>query len=407
MHPHLFNIPILNFPISTYGFFVLIGVAGGVYIAVRRARRLKANPDVMLSAGFVAVMAGLFGGRLFYVLHYWETHFANLDHPIATAFNFTTGGTEVYGGMIAAVIALLIYLAVKRVSARLYMDILAPSFMWGQAFGRVGCFLFGCCFGGLCLQDDGQKSIAWGVEFPFGSPAHVHHWEQRCVTVPAELIYIPPAAEASLVSRTLLASTPQERQGPARQYEEARREYEAALARGADRKEIDSLKRKLNAMERLKIVRNKISEPLNQAMEFPSREEAWRDMTPSELQRLATKCHALPIHPVQLYASLNGLLLFFVLSEVLKRRKRHGMVLAVLLLTYPWTRILQEVIRSDNPHDAFGVTAATAISLGIVLVGIIYVIVLRRLPLRSPLAVPYVPPAKPDENEDREAGGTE
>ena len=97
------------------------------------------------------------------------------------------GGLEVYGGFITVVVAVLVYLWAWRHSIRWYLDIVAPSAALGMAIGRIGCFLNGCCFGGVC-------DLPWAVRFPYGSPAQYEQWLDRDpgAGLPQELLVFSP-----------------------------------------------------------------------------------------------------------------------------------------------------------------------------------------------------------------------
>jgi phosphatidylglycerol:prolipoprotein diacylglycerol transferase len=314
MWPTLFEIPFLNMPIRGYGLMLMIGFLGGTWWATRRALRVKANPDLVVNLGFIALLASVVGARLFYVIHYWDDHFAG--RSLWAIVNITQGGLEFYGGFIGALVGVLVYLWYVGVSLRLYLDITAPSLAFGLAVTRIGCFLNGCCWGGPCPAE-----MPWAVQFPYMSPAFTREWTERQVALPAELIWVSP--------RGTLASPidPSDRKGGS-----------PVLA--------------------------------SQAYQFRS----------------------LHLHPAQLYAAINAGLLALVMNAWFYRRKRHGTVFAIFLFAYPFMRIIEETIRVDNPHDTAGLTISQFVSLLIFTVGAIYLIIISRLPVRSPKAVPWVPP---------------
>ena len=101
---------------------------------------------------------------------------------------------------------------------------------------------------------------------------------------------------------------------------------------------------------------------------------------------------SLRVHPAQLYSSMDGLLLAILLSTIFYRRKRHGVVFGWVLLLYPLCRVVEEIIRIDNPHDTAGLTISQFVSLALLTCGVLWLVAMYRLPIRSPLAVPYVPP---------------
>ncbi len=395
MYPELFRLPIVGYPIKSYGFMLMLGFLTAIWFAMRRAERVKGDPDLILNLGFVALICGVVGARVFYVAHYWKTQFAPQSNPWLAAINITAGGLEYYGGLLCAIAGASLYLALKRASWRMYMDIVAPSVMLGLAFGRMGCFLNGCCWGGLCVDAQNRPTLPWAVEFPFGSPAYVRQWEERRVITPAELLYTPQIlpGKSMPLPRDLLSLTPEERFGPIRRLEDLEQQLEDAKAAGAKRADLERLQSRINAAKKLVQTMNTEFDALNHALQYPSRTDPSRAMTYSELQDLAAAHKSLAVHPAQVYGIINALLLSLVLSLVFYRRQRHGIVMGLLLVLYPISRIILEVIRTDNPHDSFGVTISQAVSFGVIALGILFLVILYRyLPLRSPRAVPFVPP---------------
>ncbi len=116
------------------------------------------------------------------------------------------------------------------------------------------------------------------------------------------------------------------------------------------------------------------------------------DLSPEQLAQLARHNRSKPVHPAQLYATINGLLLCWVLSTLLYYRKRHGIVVGWFLILYSGSRILLELIRQDNPLDVGGLTISQALSLGTMGVGVVWLWLMQKMPLTSPKAVPFVPP---------------
>jgi len=359
---------------------LMIGFLGGTWWAARRAARVKGDPDFVVNLGFLALIASVIGARIFYVVHYWDKHFAGKD--VWTVINVSAGGLEYYGGLLGALIACIAYTRLRGCSIRLYMDIVAPSLMFGMGIARIGCFLNGCCWGGPCSTE-----MPWGVRFPYASPAFHRQWEERRVTVPAELIYVNSTGIPYPIPRDLLVMTPEERDSARLAFEEADAALKAAKAARADAKTLDKLRNKREAAEKRRQTVEAAMVPFtNQTTRF--------NLTPSELEQLARapQNRSKPVHPAQLYASIDGLLLAWLLSVFFYRRKRHGMVFALLLLLYPLVRVIEEVIRIDNPHDTAGLTVSQFVSVMLFATGLVFTYVLHRLPLRSPRAVPYVPP---------------
>jgi len=387
MHPELFTVPVLGLTVKTYGFCLMVGFLSAVWLAMRRAERVKANPDTVLDLSFLALIFGVGGARAFYVIHYWQGRFATAQNKLLAIIDITEGGLEFLGGLLGATLAVLIYAYLTKRSIRLYLDIMAPSAMWGLAVGRLGCFFNGCCFGGMCVAaSTGEPLQPWAVQFPFASPAHYRQWEEREVAVPAELIYTNKhVLQPFLIPGTQLAMSVERRERPNRMYEDAAEAYEKAYAEAPGSEETAELKKAMEAAEQSKRKHERKIAALRAAQTYSSRREPNRRTSVSELEQLASTHRSRPVHPTQLYSSINALLLSCVLVGLLYVRKRHGLVIVSLFLLYPIPRTLLEMIRVDNPHDVGDLTISQFVSLIMFIVGLGALVVLYKwLPERSP-----------------------
>jgi phosphatidylglycerol:prolipoprotein diacylglycerol transferase len=140
-----------------YGAMLCLGFLLAIGVASRRARRLGQSPDVIYNAALFCFFGGLVGARLFYVIQYGE-HFRGL----LDLLRIWEGGLTFYGGFLLAVVATVGYLKLARLPVLYWLDVLAPSVALGEAFGRLGCFLNGCCYGDTC-------PAGWGFAWPAGS----------------------------------------------------------------------------------------------------------------------------------------------------------------------------------------------------------------------------------------------
>jgi phosphatidylglycerol---prolipoprotein diacylglyceryl transferase len=183
--PLPFEVPLVGkeLVIHAFGLMLVIGFLCAMELARSLARRSGLNPEVFSNAALIGLFAGILGARLSHVFENWDdytradrTFFQNL----AAAANITSGGLTYYGGFLLAFPACLLYGWMKRVPLRLGMDIVAPCLMIGLAFGRIGCFLNGCCYGATC-------DLPWAVTFPYGSPAYVDQLQAGQVNPPPQL----------------------------------------------------------------------------------------------------------------------------------------------------------------------------------------------------------------------------
>lgn len=179
MHSVLFTIGPLT--IHTYGLCMALGFLAGWQVAARLCRLSGQNADRITSLLTVIMIASIIGARVAYVLEHWTVEFA--DAPL-TVFRMDQGGLMFYGGLIAAAIVLVGYAAVTRQHLFKITDLVLTALPLGHAFGRIGCFMHGCCYGKIT-----RSSL--GVSFPRGSPAW---WEQVSATPPL----LPQTATESL-----------------------------------------------------------------------------------------------------------------------------------------------------------------------------------------------------------------
>jgi phosphatidylglycerol:prolipoprotein diacylglycerol transferase len=152
MHPELLRIGAFSLP--SYGVLVAIGILTGFFVALHLARKVGGSFDFVLDAVFWMVLSGLVGARLMYIIVEWQ---AFLEDPLKTLLG--SGGQVYLGGLFTAVASLFIICKKYTIPMRLVADIFAPALALGHAFGRIGCFLAGCCYG--------APTRSWfGVRFP-------------------------------------------------------------------------------------------------------------------------------------------------------------------------------------------------------------------------------------------------
>lgn len=168
MHSILFQLGPLT--IHTYGLCMALGFLLGWQAAVWLCKRTGQDADRLTSLLTYLMLSAVFGARTAYVLEHWSAEFA--DNPIAVLY-VHQGGLVFYGGFIAAALVLLLYTRVYRQHLFAVTDLVLAVVPLGHAFGRIGCFMHGCCYGKLtdsCL----------GVTFPKGSPA----WHEQVYAIP-------------------------------------------------------------------------------------------------------------------------------------------------------------------------------------------------------------------------------
>jgi len=127
--------------IRWYGIMVVLALIAVILIASREAKRVGIAAEVIYSLAIWAVVSGLIVSRLIHIIDQWGYYMAHPRQIIAFE------GLTIYGAILGALIAVIIYCWVKKLSFWRLGDIIAPGAVVGQTIGRVGCILNGCCYG--------------------------------------------------------------------------------------------------------------------------------------------------------------------------------------------------------------------------------------------------------------------
>jgi phosphatidylglycerol---prolipoprotein diacylglyceryl transferase len=210
MHPSLGQL--FGEPISAYFSLLLFGYAVAIYSVVRWAKRVGYDHQSVIDCGLASILGGVLGGRLLHVLA--DGYFMDYVHlctdPSAVGWRITeaqcveaaarwdaaaklcrpmardclawakfyNGGLAYYGGLIGGT------WAVSRIARRdglpflKLADVTAMGVAMGLFFGRIGCFLAGCCFGEV-------TALAVGTRFPGWSPASEGQFREGLLAHPS------------------------------------------------------------------------------------------------------------------------------------------------------------------------------------------------------------------------------
>ncbi len=129
--------------IRWYGLLIASAVLIGTLLAQREARRRGEDPEPLINLAMIAIIAGLVGARLYYVLFNWDYYGA---HPLKIVAVWE-GGLAIHGGLIGGIGVGGILAWRRRLPVFTYLDVVAPSLALGQAIGRWGNFFNEEAFG--------------------------------------------------------------------------------------------------------------------------------------------------------------------------------------------------------------------------------------------------------------------
>ncbi len=148
MYPELFRIG--DFPVTSYGIWLALGMLFALYVASRLAARDGLPRERIYDLGLWTLLGGLLGSKILMIL---------VD-PNAQVFSidFLRSGGVFYGGLIGGFLTVAVMMWRYELPFWKVADAFAPAVALGQAFGRQGCFAAGCCWGK-------ETHLPWGVHF--------------------------------------------------------------------------------------------------------------------------------------------------------------------------------------------------------------------------------------------------
>jgi len=149
--------------IPTYGVLMALGFLCAMWSADRRAKTANIDRDRIADLFVIIIACSIIGSRALHVILNWS-HFA--QHPLEIPALWK-GGLVFFGGLCLSIPCAVVYVLRAKLSIGRVGDVLAPSIALGHVFGRIGCFMYGCCYGR-------PTDLPWGVNFP-GQPSVFRH----------------------------------------------------------------------------------------------------------------------------------------------------------------------------------------------------------------------------------------
>lgn len=150
MDPVAFSI--FGVDVAWYGILISMGVLIGAIIAMREAKRVGIDEEILIDFLIWEIPLSLIGARLYYVIFEWDMY----KHNPITALNIRNGGLAIHGAIITAIIVAVVFTRVRKLNFWTIADICAPSLILAQSIGRWGNFVNQEAHGG-------PTDLPWGI----------------------------------------------------------------------------------------------------------------------------------------------------------------------------------------------------------------------------------------------------
>ena len=296
--------------IRGYGVMLMLAVLSGMGIVFYRCRKIGYPSEHIFRLAIWMIVCGMIGARLFFVIQNRDQFFrpgATLWETVQRSFDMVGGGLVVYGSMIGALLAAAFVVWKWKLPIWKTADLVAPGMALGLAIGRIGCLLNGCCWGGIC---DAELP---SIQFPAGSPPYMQQlYTAQLLGVTSEPDPNDPLSYRVLDSGDGLGD-------------------ELGLKKG------DSFVVRPPDADRIRYL---VGTSKADGVEI---EVAGKSVPVGKLP-----LQSRGVHPTQIYSSINAFVLCLFLWFYWHVRKNDGEVMALMLVLYPISRFVLELIRNDE-----------------------------------------------------------
>lgn len=161
--------------LHTYGLMIAVGFLLSLNLIGRDAKRAGLDPEVFMNLAFWVLPLGIAGTRIAYIAMYPQ--FFSWNDPVGW-IAIWRGGLVFQGAIPVVLTVFYVYLRKHGIPFLAACDVIFPYLPLGHAFGRIGCFAYGCCYGRPTDMPWGipARRVPWDTNLdPVGSPAYLDH----------------------------------------------------------------------------------------------------------------------------------------------------------------------------------------------------------------------------------------
>lgn len=150
---------IFGIQVKSYGLMIAIGIIVAAALFINKGKKKGFDEDSLLNLIIFAIVGGMIGGKGLFIIT--ELKDIIKEPRILLDFGY---GFVIYGAIGGGALAMYLYCRRRGWNIIKMLDMTVPALAIAQGFGRIGCFLAGCCYGS-------ETTLPIGVKFPNGSLA--------------------------------------------------------------------------------------------------------------------------------------------------------------------------------------------------------------------------------------------
>jgi len=202
MHPVILKLGPIT--LHSYGLMMAIAFLVVLHFIQKAAKKAGYEPKVFADLAFIVLPLGIIGARLTYIIMFRDSF--SISDPLGWIAVWK-GGLVFQGGPPVAIAFGYWYLKKHQIPFWKACDIIFPYLALGHGIGRIGCLLYGCCFGA-------PTDAAWGMRFPriingdsiTGSPAFQDHvdWYTEVTVESTHSLAVHPTQIISMIGLFML-----------------------------------------------------------------------------------------------------------------------------------------------------------------------------------------------------------
>jgi len=160
------SIQIFSFTLPTFGLMMMTGLLAAFVLLHFQRKHIAITEDDFYSVAIMAILFGMLGSKLLY----WIVEIDEIIQDPSYILRTLTVGMVFYGSLIGGIFGIWLFCFKKKQPLLQYVDLISPAMVLGQAFGRIGCFLAGCCYG---MPSDSCLAVTYPAGIGSAAPAGI------------------------------------------------------------------------------------------------------------------------------------------------------------------------------------------------------------------------------------------